>query len=193
MASKRRTAGKGSKRSAKARPRARATAKKKPAKAAAPTVEALAAKIVRTMAKPGSIPLRDLYAENATSKESGPMPPAVGLAAIEAKGAGFEAMVKQQSWKAEHVWTRGNAIAIEWVGHIALKNGRSLDLSEVAVHEIKNGKIVAERYYYDPAPFAAATQPAASAPAPQRPKTAPPRYEEAEDDEPAASIDPLDL
>ncbi len=194
MAAKRKTAGKTAKRSAKARPKARAGAKKKAAKAAAPTIEGLAQRIVRTMTKPGSIPLRELYAENATSKESGPMPPAVGLAAIEAKGAGFEAMVKEQSWKAAHVWTRGNAIAIEWVGRIAFKNGRSIDLSEIAVHEVKNGKIVAERYYYDPAPFAAATQAGASAPTPPRRQTPAPRYADADDDdEPASSIDPLDL
>ena len=196
MAKQPKKAGKGAKRAAKgkAKPKARATAAKK---AAAPTIDAIAARIVRTMTKPGSIPLRELYAENATSKESGPMPPAVGLAAIEAKGTGFESLVKEQSWKAEHVWTRGNTIAIEWVGKIAFKNGRSINLSEVAVHEIKNGKIVAERYYYDPAPFAAATQAgtSASTPTPPRRQTPPPRYEDTDDDddEPSSSIDPLDL
>jgi ketosteroid isomerase-like protein len=197
MAARRKVAAKGAKRSAKARPKVRARAKK-PAKAAAPAIGAVAQKILRTMTRPGSVKLADLYTENATSKESGPMPPAVGLAAIEAKGKGFEAIVKEQAWKATHVWTGKNSVAIEWTGRIVFKNGRTLDLSEVAVHEIKNGKIAAERYYYDPAPFAAASQGAGASPpppqsSPPRRPTPPPRYEDADDDEPAESIDPLDL
>jgi ketosteroid isomerase-like protein len=170
----RRTAKKGAKRSAARKPAKKKSGAGQPAKAAkpkaaaAPAIEAMAQKIVRTMTQtaPGKIPFRELYAENATSQECGPMPPAVGLAAIQAKAAGYESQVREQSWKAKNVWAKGQSVAIEWVGKIVFKNGNALDLKEIAVHDVRDGKIVAERYYYDPSAFAAAAGGGASAPTP---------------------------
>ncbi len=168
MAARRKTARKPAKKTATRKPAKKKSAARKPAKtakaaakpkaAAAPTIEAVAQKIVRSMTQTpvGKIQFRDLYAENATSQESGPMPPAVGIAAIEAKAAGFETQIREQSWKAKNVWAKGNTVAIEWAGKLVFKNGNSLDLKEIAVHDVRGGKIVAERYYYDPTGFAAA-------------------------------------
>ena len=35
-----------------------------------------------------------------------------------------------------------------------MRDGRTVQLTEVAVHEIKDGKIQSERYYYDPSALA---------------------------------------
>jgi ketosteroid isomerase-like protein len=215
----RKTAKKGARRSAARKPaRNKKSGARKPAKvakpkaAAAPAIEAMAQKIVRTMTHtpPGKIPFRELYAENATSQECGPMPPAIGLAAIEAKAAGYESQVREQKWTAKNVWARGNTVAIEWVGKVMFKNGNALDLKEVAVHDVRDGKIVAERYYYDPSAFAAAAGGGASASAPSAlpggsgsslssrasaPAAIASAYEEEEeeDDDETSPIDPLDL
>jgi ketosteroid isomerase-like protein len=174
----RKTAKKGAKKSAR-KPASKKSGARKPAKAAkpkgaaAPAIEAMAQKIVRTMTHtaPGKIPFRELYAENATSQECGPMPPAIGRAAIEAKAAGYESQVREQKWTAKNVWAKGNTVAIEWVGKVVFKNGNALDLKEIAVHDVRDGKIVAERYYYDPSAFAAAVGGAASAPTPSASST----------------------
>ena len=35
-----------------------------------------------------------------------------------------------------------------------LRGGPTVPMREVGIHEVKNGKIVAERYYYNPAAMA---------------------------------------
>ena len=76
-----------------------------------------------------------------------------------AKAAGFEAELESGTWNARNQWVKGNTIAIEWEAQLRFKNGRSVTLEEIAVHEIRGGKIVAERYYYDPALVIAAMAP----------------------------------
>jgi ketosteroid isomerase-like protein len=45
----------------------------------------------------------------------------------------------------------GNTVVIEWAGRVTLaSSGRLAELNEVAVHEIRNGRIVKERFFYDP-------------------------------------------
>lgn len=149
------------KKAARKKPARKKAARKKAApkratrkKAAAPTAEDLARKIVRFTTNRGNMKLADIYAEGATSREQGPGEPLRGLAALEQKLQGWEGILASESWKARNVWVKGNSIGIEWDAKIRSKRGRSVDLSEVAVHEIRGGKIVAERYYYDPAVIA---------------------------------------
>jgi ketosteroid isomerase-like protein len=58
------------------------------------------------------------------------------------------------------VWTGKNTVCIEWDGEVTLRDGRSVHLREIAVHEIKDGKIQHERYYYDPSALAPSPAPA---------------------------------
>ena len=87
---------------------------------------------------------------------------------------------------------KGNGVAIEWDARVVTRGGKTVEWSEVAIHQIRGGKIVAERYYYDPqqlapimaefagagAPSGAGTPaarpaaPAARPPVPARPTTA---------------------
>ena len=45
----------------------------------------------------------------------------------------------------------GDRAAINWVFAYTDRNGRKIQLDEVAYQEWRNGKIIRERFYYDPA------------------------------------------
>ena len=80
------------------------------------------------------------------------MEPTVGLDAIRQKFVMWRSMVSNAEFKARGVWVDGNTIVIEWDGRCTLSaNGKVVDLIEVAIHEIENGKIARERFYYNPA------------------------------------------
>lgn len=137
------------KQSSKAKAR---SAKRKPAKraqrAAAPNLEALARKIVRATNQP-DYPFMTLYAVDCTSAE--PMgEPARGHAAMEEKNARWAQMQSSAKWTALNRWTGKNTITIEWSGDVQMRDGRLVNFREIAVHEIANGKIQHERFYYNP-------------------------------------------
>jgi ketosteroid isomerase-like protein len=137
----------------RAKPAKRAAAKKKPAdkKAASPSLESLARRIVRVTQVPtfSSGELRALYNPDATSEEaSGQV--AVGYAGLEKKLEGWEQMQSDTKWKARNVWSGRDTVCIEWDATVTLRDGRTVQLREVGVHEIKNGKIQRERFYYNP-------------------------------------------
>jgi ketosteroid isomerase-like protein len=91
-----------------------------------------------------------LYADNIESKEAN-NPASVGLEAIKQKFAMWRGMVSDAAFTPRTVVVDGNTIVIEWAGRVTLAaSGRVVDLNEVAVHEIAGGKIVKERFYYDP-------------------------------------------
>lgn len=89
-----------------------------------------------------------LYAPNVESIEPG-QPPMVGIDAIKQKFAGWRAMAPQSTWRARTVCVEGNTIVIEWTGEVTFATGKQATLNEVAVHEVEDGKIVRERFYYD--------------------------------------------
>ena len=91
-----------------------------------------------------------LYAENIESKEAN-NPASVGLEAIKQKFAMWRGMVSDAAFTPRSVVVDGNTIMIEWEGRVTLAaSGRVAELNEVAVHEIAGGKIVKERFFYDP-------------------------------------------
>ena len=121
----------------------------KPRRAAGSGLPALARKIVRATRQPQRFVLRDLYAEGAVSREaSGAI--ATGLAELEAKLAAWNAMQERSEWVPRKVFTEGDSICIEWDATVWMRDRRVVPFSEVAIHEVRDGKIVAERYYYDP-------------------------------------------
>jgi ketosteroid isomerase-like protein len=160
------------KKAARRAPARRKTAPKKaPAKAAAPSLEGLARKIVRMSQAPsfGPAEIRELYNPDAVSVEASGAT-AQGYAALDQKMKGWEQMTASMSSKPRNVWTGRNTICIEWDSTVTFRDGRTAQLREVAVHEIKNGKIQSERYYYDPSalapPAAAGGTPVTTAGAP---------------------------
>jgi len=89
------------------------------------------------------------YADNVESSEAG-MPPAVGIDAIRQKFAMWRGIVSDSTWQARRVWVDGSAIIIEWGARITFAaTGKQVDFNEVAIHEVENGKVVRERFYYD--------------------------------------------
>ena len=91
-----------------------------------------------------------LYADDIESKEA-TSPASVGLDAIKEKFKMWQSMVTDAVFTPVSVVADGNTIVIEWSGRVTLAgSGRLAELDEVAVHEIRDGKIVKERFFYDP-------------------------------------------
>lgn len=91
-----------------------------------------------------------LYSADVESKEAN-NPASVGLDAIKEKFAMWRGMTSDATFTPRTVVVDGSTIMIEWEGRVTLAaSGRVVDMLEVAVHEIRNGRIVKERFYYDP-------------------------------------------
>jgi ketosteroid isomerase-like protein len=128
-------------------PKARRAAR--PAAPAANPVRALAQRIVDLTATHNDEAAFALYAENVESVEPG-MPPQVGIDALKQKFAMWRSMTTDSTWRARTVCVDGNTIVIEWQSRVTwAATGQQSDLHEVAIHEVENGKIVRERFYYD--------------------------------------------
>ena len=140
------------------RSKKRAPKKKGAKRAAATSLDALARKIVKMTQKPDFAPadLSVLYAEDCSSQEaSGQI--ALGLDGLEDKLKRWEQMQSGTKWTARNVWTGPKSICIEWDAAVKTRDGRTVNLREVAVHEIKDGKIQRERFYYNPMDLAPPT------------------------------------
>ena len=69
----------------------------------------------------------------------------------------WEQMQSGTTWKATNVWVGPKSICIEWDATVNVRDGRTVSLREVAIHEIKDGKIQYERFYYNPMALAPPT------------------------------------
>jgi len=135
------------------KPARKATPRKAVKRAAPSSLDALARKFVRATNRPESFVVAELYTPDCVSIEAAGNIDR-GHSGIEAKGKRWQGMQKGTKWKARNVFTGKNVICIEWDAEVTLHDGRVVKLPEVAVHEIQGGKIVRERYYYNPALFA---------------------------------------
>jgi ketosteroid isomerase-like protein len=92
-----------------------------------------------------------LYADSIESEESG-QNPTYGIEAIKQKNEQWQKMVSDQRWHARNLWCDGQTVLIEWEAQLTLRpGGRRVLFKEIAIHEVRQGKIVRERYYYDTA------------------------------------------
>jgi ketosteroid isomerase-like protein len=109
----------------------------------------LAQRIVDATAMGDETGIVALYADEAESTEVG-MPPISGIEGLREKLANWQKTVTGATWRARNVWIGGNTIIIEWNARVTLSaSGKTVDFSEIAVHEIENGRIARERFYYD--------------------------------------------
>jgi len=169
---------------------AASTARKKTARKAAPKRKpaapreapeaAVVRRILAATSDPSKFDIADLYTLDCVSIEGNGMR-IEGHAGLRAKVAQWEAGLESSTWEARHVFTRPGAIAIEWDAHLKFKDGRSVHVNELAVHELRGGKIAAERYFYDPS---------ALAPPESRTPYTPSNIAPSPDD---SGIDPIDL
>jgi hypothetical protein len=140
--------------------RKKSAAAKTSQRAETPRLARLAQKIIHLTQGPsfGAAEIRELYNPDASSIEaSGAV--ANGHAELEGKMKGWEQMTAGMESQPRHVWTGPYTICIEWDSTVTMRDGRTVQLREVAVHEIKNGKIQNERYYYDPMALAPPAEP----------------------------------
>ena len=117
-------------------------------------MRALAQRIVDVTLSDDDEAILGLYAAEIESSEAG-NPPDVGIEALRAKYAGWRSMTSATAFEPRSVVVDGNVIVIEWLGRVTLAaSGRQVDMREVAIHEIRGGKIVREAFYYNPAVLA---------------------------------------
>jgi ketosteroid isomerase-like protein len=143
----------------------------KPAKKTS-TVDAVARRIVRATVDPSKFSLAELYAEDCSSTEPG-APALVGHEALQQKMEMWGQMQEGTTWRARNVFIKGNTIGIEWEADVKLRGGPTVRFEEVAIHEVKGGKIVNERYYYDRAQIAPPAEEPPPPTAPEEPEQPP--------------------
>lgn len=91
-----------------------------------------------------------LYADSIESQEVGE-PPSYGIDALRKKLERWNKRVASQRWHARNLWVDGQTVIVEWEAQLVVKPGnKKVVLHEIAIHEIRNGEIVRERFYYDP-------------------------------------------
>ena len=136
-----------------------AKAKKTKPKAAAPSpkgapsladLRRIARSIVTATSVSDEKRMLSLYADSVESEEAGQLP-TYGIEAIKQKTEQWNKMVSDSKWHARNLWADGQTVIIEWEAQLVLRPGnRKALFREIAVHEVRNGKIVRERFYYDP-------------------------------------------
>jgi ketosteroid isomerase-like protein len=90
----------------------------------------------------------ELYAENAVSIEPEGSP-AEGLAALNAKAEKWNAMVEEiHSTDVSDPLVAGNFFSVKMVLDISLKGGVRNRGEQIAIYEVKDGKIVREQFFY---------------------------------------------
>lgn len=92
------------------------------------------------------------YAEDATMQENN-MEPRAGLQTLlEGERRALATRLKEiHVCRADSVLVDGDRAAINWVFEYTDYEGNRLRLDEIAYQVWENGKIVRERFYYDPA------------------------------------------
>jgi ketosteroid isomerase-like protein len=151
MATRRKAKAKKRGKTAKRRPAKRPAAKaKKAGTAKANDLRAFARRIVAVTTANDDEATLALYAADVESTEQG-QPTMHGLDSIKQKFAGWRSMTSDAHFEPRRVVVDGNTIVIEWVGDVTLTaSGKRAQLHEVAIHEIRDGKIAREAYFYDP-------------------------------------------
>ncbi len=123
---------------------------RRPADASA-AMRALAQHIIAVSLAGDDDAILALYAPDVESTEAG-QPPAVGIDALRAKFDGWRSMTTDNVFEPRRLVVDGDTIVIEWLGRVTLTaSGRQVEMREVAIHEIRDGKIAREAFYYNPA------------------------------------------
>jgi ketosteroid isomerase-like protein len=95
-----------------------------------------------------------LYADSVESEEvTQNQHPSYGIESIKQKNINWEKRVSDARWHARNLWCDGQTVIIEWEAQLTMRGGKKVLHREIAIHEVRAGKIVRERYYYDPTPL----------------------------------------
>ena len=96
---------------------------------------------------------KELYADGATSTEpaGASMPPAHGLAAIVKKGHDFMAMIEtMHGGSVSEPLVAGNFFAAQMMLDVTMKGMGRMEMNELCLYEVRDGKIVSEQFFYTP-------------------------------------------
>jgi hypothetical protein len=95
---------------------------------------------------------RELYAPDAKSNEpphAQGMQTVDGLAAIIEKGNQFQSMIQEiHGGSVDGPLVAGNQIAITIGLDVTFNDGSRMNMLEIAVYTVKNGKIIQEQFFY---------------------------------------------
>lgn len=94
----------------------------------------------------------ELYAEDCESIEPAEAPglkSVKGIAGIKQKGKDFNAMIEEMhnGWCSEPL-VGGNFISFAMGMDVTMKGMGRMDMKEMCSYEVKDGKIISERFYY---------------------------------------------
>ena len=98
---------------------------------------------------------RELYADDALSIEPEGVPPgglgnATGLAAIIEKGHQFNAMIEAvHGGSVSEPVIADNWFSIAMTMDVTMKGRGRMDMKEICVYQVRNGKIVREQFFFD--------------------------------------------
>jgi ketosteroid isomerase-like protein len=96
--------------------------------------------------------IETFYAADATMQENTSQPPRVGLQALLAgERKALERFKILHAHHAASYVVDGNRAAINWIFEVTEQSGIRYILDEIAYQEWQDGKIIRERFYYDPA------------------------------------------
>jgi len=106
--------------------------------------------------------MQEFYADDVVMQEN-LNPPTVGIAAnIERERAFVASIAKVNAMRAQAVVVDGDRAVINWHQDLVTTNGQRLYFDQLSFQLWKDGRIVHERFVYDPSSLsAAASQPAA--------------------------------
>lgn len=93
----------------------------------------------------------ELFADDVTSQEPpyAPMPRAEGKAAVMAKGKQFAAMIKERhSGSFSDPIVAADYFSIVCKLDATMQDGSRMNMDEICVFGVKNGKIVSEQFWY---------------------------------------------
>ena len=93
---------------------------------------------------------KQFWSDNVVSCEAmdGPMARVEGRAAVEAKGAWWYANHEIDSVKVEGPYVNGNQFVLRFSMDVTPKGGQRLQMDEMGVYTLENGKIAEERFFY---------------------------------------------
>lgn len=100
--------------------------------------------------------MKEFYDESVVMQEN-LNPPTVGLAAnIERERAFVASIAKVNEMRAQAVVVDGDRAVINWRQDLVTTNGQRLYFDQLSFQLWKDGKIVSERFVYDPSSLSAA-------------------------------------
>lgn len=94
---------------------------------------------------------KELYGETIESIEPshGRVKSAKGIKAVTEKGIQFASMIEERhGGQVSDPLVFGNHFSIGWTMDVTMKGGSRVNLEEICVYEVNNGKIVKEQFYF---------------------------------------------